>query len=50
LGDTPLLFAWTKPEISQILIDHGAEVDLANKVRNWMKLDEEMRNVEVLRW
>jgi len=34
------------------LIDHGAEVDTADKVRidDWMRLDEEMRNVGVLRW
>ena len=33
-GQTPLFFAYYLPEISRILIDHGAEVDLADKVRN----------------
>jgi len=41
-----LHFAWDQPEISRILIEHGAEVNLAD---NWMRLDEEMRNVGVLR-
>jgi len=34
------------------LIDHGAEVDIPENVRidDWMRLDEELRNVGVLRW
>ena len=39
----------SKSEISQILIEHDAKVDIADKVRNWW-LDEEIRNVGVLRW
>jgi len=39
LGQTPLYYAYDQPEISRILIDHGAKVDLASNVRNWW-LDE----------
>ena len=36
LGETPLYFAvyFNQPEICRILINHGAEADLADKVRN----------------
>jgi len=41
LGEIPLFLAWKQPEISKILIEHGAKVDLSRNVRNdWMRLDE----------
>ena len=36
---TPLYWAYKQPEISQILIEHGAKVDTAQNVRYWW-LDE----------